>query len=212
MRTNLCLLLFIFCACLSSKQEDNLPKSSFEGKMETSDYIFVAKEDSVKTEPLDIIENPLLDTSYTVLDSKIGDINLDAYPDKVVILKSKSEGIATNLPRPLLLFVGQPDKSFKLQARNNSVVLTADDGGVHGDPYGAIMIKKGYFSIEHYGGSAWRWTRIITFKYSNKENAWYLHRDAGLSFHLDNPDKKEDIINHKEDFGKVLFEKYRNNK
>src|SRR5688572_20220030 len=112
--------LLILCACANNSNEtaNNLPKPTMEDNLKVGDYIFVAKEDSTKKETVAVIENPMLDTSYTVLDSKIGDINLDAYPDKIVILKSKSEGIATNVPRPLLLFVGQPDKSFKLQARN----------------------------------------------------------------------------------------------
>jgi hypothetical protein len=32
-------------------------------------------------------------------------------------------------------------------------------------PFMALAIKKGYFTVEHYRGSAQRWTRFVTFKY-----------------------------------------------
>lgn len=41
------------------------------------------------------------------------------------------------------------------------------------NPYSGLTIKNGYFSVEHYAGSAWRWTRIPTFKYSKAENDWF---------------------------------------
>ncbi len=151
-------------------------------------------------------------TNYSVLDSAIGNLNLDNYPDKVLVLKDKVEGIATNVPRPLLILSGQADNSYKLIARNDSVVLCADCGGVHGDPYVGLTIKNGYFSVEHYGGSGWRWTRIITFKYFAAENNWHLHRDAGISYHNSDPDKTEEIVTNKEDFGRLLFKDYNNEK
>jgi hypothetical protein len=151
-------------------------------------------------------------TNYSALDSAVGNLNLDNYPDKLLVLKDKVEGIATNVPRPLLILTGQADHSYKLVARNDSVVLCADCGGVFGDPYEGLTIKDGFFSVEHYGGSGWRWTRIITFKYSAAENNWHLHRDAGISYHNSDPDKTEEILTNKGDFGKLLFTDYSNEK
>lgn len=159
------------------------------------------------SEPIEFFDAQI----FSILDSAMGDLNLDDYPDKILILKNKNEGIATEVTRPLLILTGQPE-GFKLQARNDSVILCADCGGIMGDPYQSITIKNGYFSIEHYGGSSWRWTRIITFKYLKSENTWQLHKDAGVSYHTSDPDKIEDFLTNKEDFGKVLFEDYNNNK
>lgn len=151
-------------------------------------------------------------SKYTVLDSATGDLNLDEFPDKLLILKSKDEGTLTEVARPLLLLSGKADGSFVLAARNDSVVLCADCGGVFGDPYSGITIKNGYFSIEHYGGSSWRWTRIITFKYSKEKGEWILHRDAGESFHTSDPEKTEAIVTNKKDFDKLPFKDFNYNK
>ncbi|MCU0385306.1 MAG: hypothetical protein MUE38_04710 [Flavihumibacter sp.] len=110
--------------------------------------------------------------------------------------------------RPLLILIGQADKSFTLAARNDNVVYCVNCGGMMGDPYMQIIIKKGYFSIEHYGGSAWRWTRIITFKYSSAEKYWYLHKDGGVSYHTSDPDKVEMNIKTTKEFGKIAFDKF----
>jgi hypothetical protein len=68
------------------------------------------------------------------------------------------------------------------------------------------VIKNGYFSIEHYGGSAERWTRTITFKYSTTDSSWYLHKDGHESFSaVDENAKKTTKIYTVKDFGKVKF-------
>jgi hypothetical protein len=71
-----------------------------------------------------------------------------------------------------------------------------------------IVIKNGYFSVEHYGGSAWRWTRIITYKYSKEENNWFLYKDGGESFNAGDPEKVEKTVRTTKDFGKVLFKDF----
>jgi len=81
-------------------------------------------------------------------------------------------------------------------------------GGVFGDSYAGITIKNGFFSVEHFGGSSWRWTRIITFKYDVKLKQFVLHRDAGDSYHSSDPGKITRNVYHKEDFGKLLFANY----
>jgi hypothetical protein len=87
-------------------------------------------------------------------------------------------------------------------------VLCYNCGGVFGDPYEGLAIKNGYFSVEHYGGSSWRWTRIITFKYHDAKKAWYLHRDAGISYHTSDPDTETESVYNQADYGKLNFEEY----
>ena len=146
--------------------------------------------------------------SYSLLDSASGDWNKDGYKDLVLILKSDSEEMNPDTTRPLLLLAGTANGGYTLLARNDSVVLCKGCGGVFGDPYAGIVIKNGYFSIEHYGGSNWRWTRVITFKFDVKSNVFRLHRDAGVSYHTSDPDKTTDIISNKSHYGKLLFTKY----
>jgi hypothetical protein len=190
------------------------PEGEYE-KWESEKWIYIDKKGTIVNKPAenDLSPGAFYDaTLFSVLDSAIGDLNLDSYPDKLLILKSNEEGIATDVPRPLLILAGQPDNTYQLIARNDSVVLTANDGGIMGDPYLGMTIKKGFFSIEHYGGSSWRWSRVITFKYSKEDNTWRLHRDAGESYHSSDPDKTTDIISNKEDYGKLSFENFRNRK
>ena len=77
-----------------------------------------------------------------------------------------------------------------------------------GDPFMGIKIKNGYFSVEHYGGSSWRWTRIITYKYSKQDKEWFLHKDGSESFHASEPQKVETKIKTTKDFGQIKFEEF----
>ena len=151
-------------------------------------------------------------TDFTILDSASGDINKDGIKDLVLILRSNAEKLNSDATRPLLLLQGNSVGQYKLIARNDSVVLCMGCGGVHGDPYQNIAIKKGYFSLEHFGGSSWRWTRIITFSYDKKTKGFYLHRDAGYSWHLSDPNKTTENIFNVSDFDRLLFDQYSYNK
>lgn len=148
--------------------------------------------------------------NYQVLDSASGDLTGDGIKDLVLILQSATEAANPDTTRPLLLLQGSGKGHYQLMSRNDHVVCCANCGGVFGDPYAGITIKGKYFSIEHYGGSGWRWTRVITFKYDPKTKHFILHRDAGESFHTSNPDKTEQILHAPESFGKTTLEDYSN--
>ncbi len=145
---------------------------------------------------------------YSILDSASGDINKDGKKDMLVILKYNDEENSGDTVRPLLVLLGSGKDLYELTAQSDSVVLCKACGGVFGDPYAGMTVKNNFFSIEHYGGSNWRWTRIITFRYDVKTGNIYLHRDAGESFHVDDPDKTKPYTYTKEDYGKLLFSKY----
>ena len=147
---------------------------------------------------------------FSLLDSASGDLNKDAIKDLVLILKNDAEERNGDTTRPLLLLAGKGNGLFTLLARNDHVVLCASCGGVFGDPYEGITIKNGYFSIEHYGGSNWRWTRIITFKYDVATKNFKLHRDGGVSFHTSEPDKQTETFHNKKYYGNLLFTQFTN--
>ncbi len=152
----------------------------------------------------------LVPPGFTILDSASGDINRDGLRDYVVILKNDDEEEIGDTTRPLLLITGRAGGSFQLAERNDNVVMCKNCGGAFGDPYAAIVIKNNYFSIEHYGGSNWRWTRVITFRYDAKTKNFLLHRDAGTSWHNSNIEKTEEHVYRKQDFGKKVFSRYNN--
>lgn len=148
---------------------------------------------------------------WAVLDTMTGDLNRDAYQDLLIVLRWDEKFISEDEARPLLVLIGDAEGQLHLAARNDSVVLCEGCGGVWGDPYEGLAIKNGYFSVEHYGGSNWRWTRIITFKYSEKEKTWLLHRDAGVSYNTGDPEgTEEETATNQEHYGKMKFVDYNN--
>jgi hypothetical protein len=150
--------------------------------------------------------------NYSVLKATKGNLNCDNIDDIVLVLKKDGEkdNWESDQPekRPLYLLIGQSDGSYKLAAKNDNAVYCVHCGGVMGDPFVGITIKNGYFSVEHYGGSAWRWTRIVTFKYSDAEKTWFLHKDGGEYFHVLKEEQTETKVKTVEDFGIVPFEQY----
>jgi len=151
---------------------------------------------------------------YSILDTVSGDLNLDQYMDMIMVLKKDGEDSTSSVidhpeRRPLFILIGQADKTYKLAARNDNTVLCVDCGGMMGDPFMQVVIKKGYFSIEHNGGSSWRWTRIVTFKYSPPDNYWYLHKDGEENFHASEPESTMTTnVRTAKDFGIVRFNEF----
>ncbi|WP_139920190.1 hypothetical protein [Hymenobacter sp. DG01] len=149
---------------------------------------------------------------YRLLDMETGDLNRDAYPDKLLVLDSvqtDTTGVLGSAAlRPLLVLTSNAQGQYTLAARNDNAAMCSGCGGMMGDPYQGLTIKNGYFSVEHYGGSAWRWTHIVTFKYNPTDHHWYLHREGGDSFHAADPDKVETHVKTIRDFGRVRFEQY----
>lgn len=145
---------------------------------------------------------------FLLLDSVSGDLNKDGKKDMLIVLQSQHEPDSMELARPLLILFGKTGGGYELAVRNDSTVMCRGCGGVFGDPYAGLVVKNNFFSIEHYGGSSWRWTRIITFRYDAGTRRFLLHRDAGESFHTSDPEKRELHVYNKELYGKLLFADY----
>ena len=147
---------------------------------------------------------------YAILDTLYGDLNMDANKDAMLILKIKDEKDTSNADRPLLILEGISKDKYKLAGRNDHIVFCASCGGAMGDPYHGATIENGSFSIMHYGGSAQRWTQIITFTYQAKTGKYILQSDAGESFNSTEPNKIKIIKNQKANWGKISIEDYSN--
>ncbi|MFD2287015.1 hypothetical protein GJU39_10220 [Pedobacter petrophilus] len=173
-------------------------------------YNFIPQEEEVK---VPAVLKKYIPAGFEALNVTKGDLNRDAYSDVILVLKKKGEEKTSDVidhpeKRPLLIFLGQADKSYKLAAKSNNSVYCVDCGGMMGDPFTGITIKNGYFSVEHYGGSAQRWTRIVTFKYAPAEKNWFLYKNGSERFYATEPDKAKTEIQTVKDFGKVPFEKF----
>jgi hypothetical protein len=153
--------------------------------------------------------------SLKIFYHKIGNLNRDSLPDLVAIYdynrenaNSDTESLDNPLDRTMLLYVGLPDGKLQLAKRNDRAVLCSNCGGQLGDPFDGITIKNGFFTLEFSGGTAFRWSRFVTFKYSKEERNWFLHRDGGETFTIHNPD----IVNHymetTADFGVISLDMF----
>jgi hypothetical protein len=154
-----------------------------------------------------------LPAGYTVLAATQGDLNRDALPDWLVVLHRPNEAktsdvVAHPTKRPLLVFVGGAGGTYTLAARSDNAVYCVDCGGIMGDPFMNLAIKKGYFTVEHYGGSAQRWTRFVTFKYDPAARTWLLHRDGHEHFHAADPEHGTTTATTPKDFGRVPLAKF----
>lgn len=203
----LCLAVLVLGSCGSDTETET--SNSFAQDSTTELVVNTVFDDVINQSNL----NDFIPAGYSLLHSATGDLNLDTYPDMLLVLKSEAEDTIESYdkqtPRPLIILLGQQDGTYKLGGRSDHVVLCGGCGGIYGDPYVGLTIKDGYFSAEHYGGSNWRWTRIITFKYNKDDSKWYLHKDGGDSYHISNPDKVETEVKTTKDFGKVLFQDYK---
>ena len=148
-----------------------------------------------------------------VLDYEYGDLNKDDLKNDVILIahdaKAEREEEGEELKRTAYILTRTSDNKLKQEAMNEGIVMCSSCGGVFGDPYDNIVIKNGYFSLEHYGGSNWRWTHIITFKYNEEKKNWLMHKEGGESFHTSEPDKVEETVKTTKDFGIVAFEDYK---
>ncbi len=162
------------------------------------------KADSLPTaptsdgKPLDAF---ILD-NHKILGQGKGDLNKDGIEDIIIVLARMDEvsedyEVLHSDPRPLLILLGTDKDNYTLAVRNDKAVYKVDEGGVMGDPFSAIALKDGVFTIEHFGGSAERWSRYSTFRYSDKQKTWLWAKDGTVHSSAHDPDF------HKEDYMKV---------
>lgn len=213
--TGLLILTLLACGSDPATLNNDIKKSESSENSNHSPTTQENKPISPRSLPEDTVTiNSVIPEGFLIMDTAQGDLNKDGKTDLLLILKNSDEVNLSNtadgpVKRPLLILIRDLNNKLQPTRRNDDVVLCYSCGGVYGDPYTGMTIKNGYFSIEHYGGSNWRWTRIVTFKYVDKEAEWYLHKDGGESYHTSDPDKEiESTIRTTKDFGNVRFTEF----
>ena len=103
------------------------------------------------------------------------------------------------------LIVGQENGGYILATKNESLELDNVDGTV----FDEITIKNGYFSLEYrgYGNTSGSY-EIITFKYSEQDKNWILHRLGSMLMHRYSEGEPVENMQTQKDFGKILFADY----
>ena len=136
------------------------------------------------------------------------DLNGDGVKDFVLVLERENpktdEGDFPVNQRPLLILMRGSDKKLSEVKRNEQIVMCSQCGGVFGDPFEGVTVGLKTFTVNHYGGSNWRWTANYKFNYSRIDNTWQLVLVDKSSFHTSKPNKVErKMMKPPKDFGKV---------
>ena len=131
-----------------------------------------------------------------------GNLNRDNFEDIILRFKLKND---PEYREHVHLLVGQTNGKYKLATKNDSLELDNVDGTV----FDKIVIKNGYFSLEYIGyGNTSGSYEIITFKYSDTDENWLLHRQGSRLVHRYSEVEPIEDISTQKDFGKILFEDY----
>jgi hypothetical protein len=131
--------------------------------------------------------NAFIPSGFDTLQIATGDLNKDGKADLVLALKSKLEDAPDSvkekldsIPNRLLLVLLNTGDSYRSVVKAKYAILCKECGGVFGDPFSGIEIKNGLLVVEHYGGSAWRWS--LTHKFRYQQNDFYLIGKTTYSF------------------------------
>ena len=194
----------------ATEKEDNKTAvvSDESGEAETENHHLIDKKDLSELEYL----MTFIPKDHLVLDYEYGDLNKDDLKKDVILISHSKKEQTDDFyegPRNLYVLTRTTDGKLENKGTNNDIVLCKGCGGIMGDPYSGTSIKNGYFSAEHYGGSNWRWTRIMTFKYDAKKKDWFLYKDGGVSYHTGEPDKQKEEVSSVKDFGIVAFKDFK---
>lgn len=149
--------------------------------------------------------------NFKILDQYDADLNQDGFKDKILVLTNNSEETTPtgeDAPRRSLVILFGNKKGFTKVVDTDKVVYCKTCGGMMGDPYVRIAVKSPFFTVEHYGGSAWRWKEYLTFKYSKKFSTFLLHKKSHQFFHAASPNKVQTKIQTQKNFGVVKIQDF----
>jgi hypothetical protein len=124
-------------------------------------------------------------SGYDTLAIARGDLNNDKLEDLALVLRSVKEvekDADPNVEPPgrILVILFKSPEGYKTAAKSDSVILCAGCGGIFGDPFADISINRNVITINHYGGSAWRWELTHRFRY--QQNDFYLIGETNYSY------------------------------
>jgi hypothetical protein len=114
-------------------------------------------------------------TTWFILDSAKGDFNADKLLDIVLVIANEKENVEDNFEyecNRAILILQKTKEGYILSSFTKEGVLCKQCGGIFGDPYAKIFLEENVLTINHYGGSNWRWTQDYTFRFQQKE--WQL--------------------------------------
>ncbi|HET6889580.1 MAG TPA: hypothetical protein VFH31_00645, partial [Pyrinomonadaceae bacterium] len=128
---------------------------------------------------------PFVESGTKAIALEKGDLNGDRREDFILVLEKENpakdqDDFPVN-QRPLLILLRGADGKLSSAKRNERIIMCSQCGGVFGDPFEGVVVGRNTFSVEHYGGSNWRWQYSYKFNYSRIDKTWQLVRVQELS-------------------------------
>ncbi len=164
-------------------------------------------QDNSVTVPAEV--TPFIDKGSKAIALESADLNGDGTKDYILVLQKEvpeSQEADSDEARPLVILIRDGKNKLTEAKRNDRIVLCPLCGGVFGDPFAGITVGRNTFTVNHYGGSAWRWTADYKFNYSRIDKTWQLVRIEKTSYHNVRPMEetlKKTVMTPPKNFGKV---------
>src|ERR1041385_6199316 len=158
--------------------------------------LVVAAQNAELKIPTEVL--PFVESGTKAIALEKSDLNGDGKEDFILVLEKENPARdADDFPvgqRPLLILLRGTDGKLALAKRNERIVICSQCGGVFGDPFEGIIAGRNTFSVEHYGGSSWRWKYSYKFNYSRINKSWRLVKVEEINYHTSNPEKMKTKI------------------
>lgn len=148
---------------------------------------------------------PFISKDMSALACKSADLNGDGTKDYVLVVETAASAADRNSEdeRTLMIITRDAKDKLKLAKSNDSVVFCRGCGGVFGDPFDSVEVKRNTFTVVNYGGSAWRWSETYTFNYSRIDKTWQLVKAVSESFNSLAPQNLMRKVRTPKNFGKI---------
>lgn len=134
---------------------------------------------------------------WAIIKSDTGDLNKDKLDDLAFVIEyqkdKKEDDYGVGYPR-ILVVVFQKDGEYQLSIQNNKFIMLADEGGMMGDPFEDLFIKKGVLNINFTGGSSELWSFYYKFRFQNDD--WYLIGEDNNDFNRNTGEYRSESINY----------------
>ena len=168
--------------------------------------LLIAAQESELKVPAEV--TPFVESDTKPIALEKGDLNGDGREEFILVLEKENPGKdQDDFPvnqRPLLILLRGADGKLTSAKRNERIIMCSRCGGVWGDPFEGVVVGPNTFSVEHYGGSNWRWTYSYKFNYSRVDKTWQLVRVEEQHFHTSDPNKVDTkIYTPPRHFGKI---------
>jgi len=144
-------------------------------------YVFAQGTNKRQTSTSMELLSMYIPEGYEIYDKEMGDLNLDAYKDYILILEknwSDDQSNKENTPDWLfIILTGNKDGRFSIAETVTHLVEDMDDSGCPPCAHvrKALQIRKGVFVFtKSTGGSSVALWKQYAFRYSTKDNTWHI--------------------------------------